>query len=78
MYYAKFILNFRDVIEPLRKLTIKDQPFLWDEEKKRSFKTIKKLFTSTEVMAYFDPCKEIDLVTDVSPSNSSILMQNIL
>ena len=28
IYYAKFIPNFSDISEPLRKLTRKDQPFL--------------------------------------------------
>ena len=76
-YCAKFIPNFSDVSEPLRKLTRKDQPFLWGEEQEKSFNTIKKLLTSTAVMAYFDPNKETELVTDASPSGlSAILMQN--
>ena len=75
-YCAKFIPNFSDISEPLQKLTRKDQPFLWGEEQERSFHTIKKLLTSTEVMAYFDPNKETELVTDASPSGlSAILMQ---
>ena len=77
-YCAKFIPNFSDVSEPLRKLTRKDQPFLWGEEQQRSFNTIQKLLTSTEVMVYFDPSKETELVTDTSPSDiSAILMQSI-
>ena len=76
-YCAKFIPHFSDVSEPLRKLTKKDQPFLWGKEQERSFHTIKNLLTSTDVMAYFDPNKETELVTDASPSGlSAILMQN--
>ena len=75
-YCAKFIPNFSDVSEPLRKLTRKDQPFLWGEEQETSSNTIKKLLTSTAVMAYFNPSKETKLVTDASPSGlSAILMQ---
>ena len=33
-YCAKFIPNFSDVSEPLRKLTRKDQPFLWVKNRK--------------------------------------------
>ena len=77
MYCAKFIPNFNDVSEPLWKLTKKDQPFLWGAEQEKSFHTIKTLLTSTDVMAYFDPSKETELVTDASPSGlSAILMQN--
>ena len=76
-YCAKFIPHFSDVSEPLRKLTKKDQPFLWGKEQERSFYTIKNLLTSTKVMVYFDPNKETKLVTDASPSGlSAILMQN--
>ena len=55
----------------------KDQPFSWGEEQVRSFHAIKNLLTSMDVMAYFDPNKETELVTDASPSGlSAILMQN--
>ena len=57
--------------EPLWKLTRKDQPFLWGEEQERSFRTVKKLLTRTEVMACFDPSIETELVTNVSPSGLS-------
>ena len=76
-YCAKFIPNFSDTSEPLRKLTKKDQPFCWGEEQERSFHAIKNLLTSTDVMAYFDPSKETALVTDASPSGlSAVLMQS--
>ena len=76
-YCTKFIPLFSDVSEPLSKLTKKDQPFLWGTEQERYFHTIKNLLTSTDVMAYFDPNKETELVTDAFPSGlSAILMQN--
>ena len=75
-YCTKFIPNFSDVSEPLRKLTKKNQPFLWTEQQEKSFNTIKELLTSAEVMAYFDPSKDTEVVTDASPSGlSAILMQ---
>ena len=76
-YCTKFIPHFSDVSEPLCKLTKKDEPFLWGKEQETSFHTIKNLLTSTDVMAYFDPNKETELVTDASPLGlSAILMQN--
>ena len=76
-YCAKFIPNFRDVSEPLRKLTKKDQPFHWEAEHSQSFNTIKELLTSAETMAYFDSSKETELLTDASPSGlSAILIQH--
>lgn len=73
---AKFIPNFSDVAEPLRKLTKKNQPFQWSERHKKSLLQIKELLVSAQVMAYFDPLKETQLVTDASPSGlSAILLQ---
>ena len=77
MYCAKFIPNFSDISEPLRELTKKDAPFQWCERHEQSFNKIKELLASAKVMAYFDPNKETELVTDALPSGlSAILMQN--
>ena len=76
-YCAKFIPNFSDTSEPLRELTKKDAKFQWSERHEQSFNKIKELLASAKVMAYFDPNKETELVTDASPSGlSAILMQN--
>lgn len=56
-YCAKFIPNFSDISKPSWKLTRKNQPFLWGKEQEYSFTTIKKLLTSTEIMA-LDPNKK--------------------
>ena len=75
-YCARFIPKFSDVSEPLRQLTKKDQPFQWLPQHERSFNQIKELLTSAKVMAYFDPKKETELITDASPTGlSAIVMQ---
>ena len=75
-YCAKFIPNFSDTSEPLRELTKKDAQFRWMERHQQSFLKLKQLLTSSTVMAYFDPTKETELVTDASPSGlSAILLQ---
>ena len=66
-YCAKFIRQFSDISHPLQELTKKDTPFQWTSEYETAFQTIKELPTSDTVMAYFDPTKEIELVTDASP-----------
>ena len=77
-YCAKFIPNFSDVSEPLQKLTKKTNHLNhWEAEQSESFNNIKELLTSAEVMAYFDPNKETELLTDALPSGlSAILMQH--
>ena len=75
-YCAKFIPKFSDVSEPLRELTKKNQTFQWSARQEKSFQEIKELLTSAQVMAYFDPDKETQLVTDASPTGlSAILLQ---
>ena len=75
-YCAKFIPRFSDVSEPLRELTKKNQSFQWSTRHDQSFCKIKKLLTSAQVMAYFDPTKETQLITDASPTGlSAILLQ---
>ena len=76
-YCTKFIPNFSDVLEPLRKLTKKNQPFHWEAEQSESFNNIKELLTTADVMAYVDPNKDTELLTDASPSGIlAILMQH--
>lgn len=76
-YCVKFIPHFSDISEPLRELTKNDVQFQWNEQHEQSFNKIKELLASAKVMAYFDPEKETELVTDASPSGlSAILMQN--
>ena len=77
MYCAKFIPSFSNTSEPLRELAKKDAQFQWNGQHEQSFNRIKELLASAKVMAYFDPNKETELVTDASPSGlSAILMQN--
>ena len=72
-YCARFIPKFSDVSEPLQQLTKKDQPFQWLPQHEWSFNQIKVLLTSTKVMAYFDPKKETELITDTSPTGLSAI-----
>ena len=75
-YCAKFIHNFSDVSQPLRDLTKKDCPFQWSEKHDQAFNKIKELLINAKIMAYFDPNKETDLITDASPWGlSAILVQ---
>ena len=75
-YCSKFIPNFSDVSQPLRDLTKMDTAFQWSEKHDQAFNQIKDLLTSSTVMAYFDPRKDTELITDASPWGlSAILIQ---
>ena len=66
-YCAKFIPNFSDLTEPLRELTRKNVPFCWRTRHAKYLNAVKAALTSATVMAYFDPTKETELITDASP-----------
>jgi len=65
-FYRKFIKNFSDKTEPLRKLLKKDAKFVWDAETDNAFKKLKYSFTLGEVLIYPDPDKEFIVETDAS------------
>lgn len=52
-YSSKFIPNFSQVAESLRKLLRKDQAFIWGGEQQKAFKELKSLMTSARALAYF-------------------------
>ena len=74
-YCAKFIPNFSHVSEPLRELCKKGQPFQWLEKHQQAFDQIKTLLISAEVMAYFDPSEQTELITDASPVGLSAILR---
>jgi hypothetical protein len=77
-YCAKFIPNFSDFTEPLRKLTVKNAHFRGTNDEECAFNNVKHALTSDKVMAYFDQNKHTELTTDASPWGlSAILSQRM-
>ena len=65
-YYSKTIPGYSRVVEPLTKLTRKNQIFEWGQEQQEAFDTLKGLLTSSEVMAYPRTNHSYKLYTDAS------------
>ena len=65
-YYRKFIKNFAEIIEPLRKLLKKNADYLWNEEANNAFNKLKNDFLNNEVVIFPDPKKEFVVETDAS------------
>ena len=65
-YCAKFLPNFAQVAEPIRKLTRKNQPFEWGKAQQQSFK--KDLLTKAETLAYFKNDCETRIIADAGPT----------
>ncbi|KAF9800632.1 hypothetical protein IEO21_10322 [Rhodonia placenta] len=53
-FYRRFIKNFAKISRPLDRLTGND-PWHWGEEEQHAFDELKWLFTTTPVLALYDP-----------------------
>ena len=65
-YLAKFLPHLSQVSEPLRQLTKKDHPFVWNEATDTAFSEIKKLITTPPVLKYYEPNEPLVLQCDAS------------
>ncbi|MCI22044.1 RNA-directed DNA polymerase (Reverse transcriptase), partial [Trifolium medium] len=65
-YYRKFIKSFAQIALPLTRLTLKDTPFVWDEECERSFRQLKERLTQAPVLTIPDPNQSFVVYCDAS------------
>ena len=76
-YVARFIPDFASWTEPLSRLTRKDVPWEWTQQEQEAF-DIKEALTTTQVMAYFNPAKQTEVLVDGSPVGvGAILAQEV-
>ena len=66
-FSARFLPDFSTTAEPLRRLTVKGTPFVWEPEQQVAFDKLKQQLASTTSLAYFDPTAETEVVADASP-----------
>ena len=45
----------------------KNQKFIWGKEQQEAFQTLKQKLTSAEVMCYYNPIAETNIIVDVGP-----------
>jgi hypothetical protein len=75
-YSSRFTRNYATISEPLRRLTRNDTQWEWGSEQQAAFEKLKSELGSETVMAYFNPSKDIEVITDGSPVGvSGILTQ---
>ena len=65
-YYRRFIPKFATVAHPLHFLTKKDAPFVWTSQCQVAFENLKKLLTSSPVLAFPQFDRPFILETDAS------------
>jgi hypothetical protein len=65
-YYRRFILNFSKISKPTTKLLKKGTKYVWSKECDEAFQTLKKLLTTSSVLAQPDIAKPFDVYCDAS------------
>ena len=69
-YYRRYAQNFSEIARPHHKLTEKDRPFLWTEECSKAFNELKRLLTSSSILAY--PIPGLDYLLDSDASAEAL------
>ena len=67
-YLSKFIPRYAVLTASLRRLTRQDVPFSWGPEENTAFEKLKASITSDDSMTFFDPQKQIVVLTEASIS----------
>ena len=76
-YVAKFIPNYANIVEPLRKLTRDKEKWSWGAEQTRAFKALKEALSCETALACFHLDAPTFVITDTSPvSLGAILLQD--
>jgi hypothetical protein len=75
-YYRRFILNFSKIMKPITELLKKGNKYDWSEACDEAFKHLKKLLTTSPVLAQPDTTKSFDIYCDASGTGlGGVLMQ---
>jgi hypothetical protein len=75
-YYRRFILNFSKIAKPITDLLKKDGKFVWNAKRDEAFQTLKKLLTTSPVLAQLDITKSFNVYYDASDTGlGCVLMQ---
>jgi hypothetical protein len=75
-YYRMFILNFSKIAKPVTELLKKENKYVWSDACDEAFKLLKKLLTTSPVLAQPDIDKPFDVYCDASSTGlGGVLMQ---
>jgi hypothetical protein len=75
-YYRRFILNFSKIVKPITELLKKGNKYVWSEACNEAFMHLKKLLTTSPVLAQPDTTKLFNVYCDASGTGlGGVLMQ---
>jgi hypothetical protein len=75
-YYRRFIPNFSKIVKTITELLKKGNKYLWSEGCDEAFKHLKRLLTTSPILAQPDTTKPFDVYCDASGTGlAGVLMQ---
>jgi hypothetical protein len=75
-YYQRFIPNFSKISKPITEILKKDNKYVWSKDCDEAFKTMKKLLTTSSVLAQPNIAKSFDMYCNASSTGlECVLMQ---
>jgi hypothetical protein len=75
-YYCRFVPNFSMITKPITELLKKGNKYLWSEACGEAFKDLKRLLTTSPVLAQPHTTKPFDVYCDASGTGlGGVLMQ---
>jgi hypothetical protein len=76
-YYRRFISNFSKIAKLITDLLKKREKYVWNAERDEAFQTLKKLLTTSPVLAQPNIMKSFDVYYDASDTGlGCVLMQD--
>ncbi|UYV72570.1 K02A2.6-like [Cordylochernes scorpioides] len=76
-YYRKFVKDFSKISFPLVRLTLKNQPFIWNEEVEESLAKLKMALSTKPVLAIYNPDYPSKVYTDASKYGIGAILTQI-
>jgi hypothetical protein len=75
-YYRRFIMNISKIAKPITKLLKKGNKYVWSDACDEAFENLKKLLTTSPLLAQPDITKLFDFYCDASSTGfCGVLMQ---
>ena len=77
VYCSRFLQGFATLTQPLRELTKRGVPWVWNNTHQKAFDAIKAAISKDCIMAYYNPQLETQLTVDASPYGLGAILSNI-
>jgi hypothetical protein len=71
-YYRRFIPNFSKIVKPVTELLKKENKYIWSDACDEAFKHLKKLLTTSPVLAQPNTTKSFDVYCDASSTGLAL------